>query len=187
MGQPAQPKPYFLLSFIPAVAYWLLETYSTLEIALLGGILLGVLEMLLEKKISGHVHTLSKLNLSLIVVLGVISLIAKEGIWFKLQPTLTGVGISSFLMFKRLSGHSLMFDMLKDMGQAPPLPEALYKKLELHMLIFLLVFAGFMAKVAVYDPTSTWLFWKTMGFYIAFGGFLLIELVYLRLTLKRKT
>ena len=36
----AKTKPYFLLSFIPALAYWLLETYSTLEVALIGGILL---------------------------------------------------------------------------------------------------------------------------------------------------
>ena len=187
MGQPSQTKPYFLLSFIPALAYWLLETYSTLEIALIGGILLGVVEMLLEKRISGHVHTLSKLNLSLIIVLGSISLIAKEGIWFKLQPTLTGIGISSFLIYKRVSGHSLMFDMLKDMGQVPPLPEAVYKRLELHMTLFLLIFAAFMARVAVYEATSTWLFWKTAGFYIAFGGFLVVELVYLRLTLKRKS
>ena len=47
-------KPYFLLSFLPAVAYWYLETYYTLEVALIGGILLGVIEMVLEKKFTGH-------------------------------------------------------------------------------------------------------------------------------------
>ena len=90
MNQPARKTPpYFLMSFIPAVAYWILESNFSLEIALIGGIILGVLEMIVEKKFSGHVHTLSKVNLSLIVVLGVISLIAKEGVWFKLQPTFT--------------------------------------------------------------------------------------------------
>ena len=42
MNQKAAP-PYFLLSFIPALAYWLLETYSTLEIALIGGIVAAVI------------------------------------------------------------------------------------------------------------------------------------------------
>ena len=94
-------RPYFLLSFLPAIAYWLLETYSTLEIALVGGIFLGLIEMGLEKKFTGHVHTISKLNVALIVVLGGVSLIAQEGIFFKLQPTFTGLALASFLIFKK--------------------------------------------------------------------------------------
>ena len=94
--------PYFLLSFIPAVAYWLLETYTTLEIALIGGIVLGIIEMILEKYFTGYVHTLSKVNISLIVILGVISLLAKEGVWFRLQPTFTGVGVAGFLIYKKI-------------------------------------------------------------------------------------
>jgi intracellular septation protein len=186
MKKPVGGKPYFLLSFLPALAYWLLETYSTLEVALMGGILLGIIEMIFEKYFTGHVHTLSKVNLSLIVVLGGISLLAKEGVWFRLQPTFTGIGISSFLIFKKIQGHSLLLDMLKDMGQVPPLPEVVYKMMEWHMTLFLLVFAAFMAKVAIYDSTATWLFWKTGGFYIAFGGFMLIEMFYLKFYLRTK-
>lgn len=177
--------PYFLLSFIPAVAYWFLETYFTLEIALIGGILLGVIEMLLEKKFTGHVHTLSKLNLSLVVVLGSISLLAKEGIWFKLQPTLTGLSVASFLIYKKIRGHSLMYEMMIDMKQRPPMPEQVYRLLEWHMCLFLIGFAGFMAKVAIYEETSTWLFWKTGGFYMAFGGFMVVEMIFLSWYVRR--
>lgn len=178
--------PYFLLSFIPAVAYWLLETYFTLEIALIGGILLGIIEMILEKCFTGHVHTLSKVNLSLIVVLGAISLFAKEGVWFRLQPTFTGVGVASFLILKKLQGHSLMLDMVKDMGQTPPLSEETYKTIEWHMTIFLLAFAAWMARVAIYESTARWLFWKTGGFYMAFAVFMVLEMIFLRFVLKRK-
>ena len=181
-----QGKPYFLLSFIPAVAYWLLETYFTLEIALIGGIALGILEMILEKYFTGHVHTLSKVNIALIVVLGVVSLIAKEGVWFRLQPTFTGVGVSAFLIYKKLQGHSLMLDMLKDMGQVPPLPEKVYKVMEWHMTLFLLIFAAWMARVAIYETTANWLFWKTGGFYIAFGAFMVVEMIYLRFVIGLK-
>lgn len=178
-------KPYFLLSFLPALAYWYLETYYTLEVALLGGILLGVIEMILEKKFTGHVHTLSKLNLSLIVVLGSISLIAKEGIFFKLQPTMTGIALSSFLIFKKFKNQSLMLEMLKDMKQKPPMPESVYKILEWHLCLFLLVFAFFMAWVALNETTTTWLFWKTGGFYIVFGVFMVFEMLYLQWHLRR--
>lgn len=179
-------KPYFLLSFLPALAYWYLETYYTLEVALIGGILLGVIEMLLEKKFTGHVHTLSKLNIALVVILGGVSLIAKEGIWFKLQPTFTGLSLASFLVFKKIKKQSLMVEMLKDMQQKPPLPEETYRTLEWHMCLFLIMFAGFMAFIALYESTGTWLFWKTGGFYIAFGGFMVVEMIYLRWSSRRR-
>ena len=178
-------KPYFLLSFIPAVAYWLLETYTSLEIALVGGIVLGIIEMILEKKLTGHIHTLSKLNVALIVILGGISLIAKEGLFFKLQPTFTGLAIAAFLIFKKTKKQSLMLEMLKDMKQKPPLPEEIYKVMEWHMCLFLLLFAVFMAYVAVKETTANWLFWKTGGFYLVFGGFVLVEMIYIRSLAKR--
>ena len=173
-------KPYFLLSFLPAVAYWYLETYYTLEVALIGGILLGVIEMLLEKKFTGHVHTLSKLNIALVVILGGISLIAKEGVFFKLQPTFTGLALASYLVFKKMKKQSLMVEMLSDMKQKPPLPDEIYKVMEWHMCLFLIGFAGFMAFVALKETTATWLFWKTGGFYIAFGGFMVVEMAYIQ-------
>jgi len=173
-------KPYFLLSFLPALAYWYLETYYTLEVALIGGILLGVIEMLLEKKFTGHVHTLSKLNIALVVILGVISLIAKEGVFFKLQPTFTGLALASYLVFKKIKKQSLMVEMLNDMKQKPPLPDEIYKIMEWHMCVFLIGFAGFMAFVALKESTATWLFWKTGGFYIAFGGFMIVEMAYIQ-------
>jgi intracellular septation protein len=177
--------PIFLLSFIPAVAYWLLETYSTLGWALAGGMLLGLIEMAVEKKLFGHVHTVSKLNVGLILVLGSLSLWASEGLWFKLQPTFTGAAIAAFLVFKKLKGESLMLQMLDDFKQRPPLPAELYFTLETHLCAFLVFFAVFMAHVAVNESTATWLFWKTGGFYLAFGGFMLVEYAYLRWRIKR--
>lgn len=178
-------KPYFLLSFLPALAYWFLETYYTLEIALIGGIFLGVIEMILEKKFTGHIHTLSKLNLVLIVVLGGISLLAKEGLFFKLQPTFTGIALAGFLLFKKIKNQSLMLDMLNDLKQKPPLPETVYKTMESHLCFFLFVFAGFMAWIAVNSETSTWLFWKTGGFYIAFGLFMVLEFIFIQFSVRR--
>lgn len=186
--QKQSSPPYFLLSFIPALAYWLLETYTSLEIALIGGIVLGVVEMLLEKKFSGHVHTLSKLNISLVVVLGVISLIAKEGIFFKLQPTMTGIAVSGFFVWKKMKNESLIHQMLIDMKtpENKMLPPHIYAMMEWHLCLFLLTFAGWMAYVAFNMPTGSWLFWKTGGFYIAFIPFMLVEMFFIRMKLKGK-
>lgn len=178
--------PFFLMSFIPAVAYWLLETYSTLEIALMGGIFLGVVEMVLEKKFTGHIHTLSKLNISLIVALGGISLIAKEGIWFKLQPTMTGIAVSLFFIYKKSKKESLIHQMLIDMKTPADrmLPEKIYGIMEWHLCLFLFGYALWMAWVTYNLTTSQWLFWKTGGFYLAFVPFMLIEMITIRSFLK---
>lgn len=184
MNQHASP-PYFLLSFIPALAYWILESYFTLEVALVGGMILGLLEMGFEKKFTGHVHTLSKLNVALILILGGIALVAKEGVWFKLQPTLTGLSIAGFLLYQKFRGQSLMLQMLTDMKRPVPLPSHVYKILEWHLTIFLVLFAFFMAHVAIYQSTANWLFWKTAGFYIVFAGFMFVEIFYLRWYLRR--
>ena len=73
-----------------------------------------------------------------------------------------------------------MLEMLRDMKQKPPLPEELYKIIEWHMCLFLIIFAMFMAWVALKESTASWLFWKTGGFYFAFGGFMIIEMTYIR-------
>jgi intracellular septation protein len=178
-------KPYFLLSFLPALAYWYLETYYSLEIALIGGIILSVIEMILEKKITGHVHLISKLNLILILILGMMSLIAKEGIFFKLQPTFTGLFLSSFLIFKKIKNQSLLLEMMREMNQQPLFPDDFFKKMEWHLCLFLLSFALFMTWISLFKTTAVWLFWKTGGFYMAFGGFLVVEMLYTLKYLKR--
>ncbi len=188
MQSGSSSRPYFLLSFIPAVAYWLLETYSTLEIALMGGIALGIVEMILEKKFTGHVHTLSKLNLSLIVVLGSISLIAKEGMWFKLQPTMTGISVAGFFLYKKFRNESLIYQMLVDMKTPPEriLPEEVYEMMEWHLCLFLVASAAWMAYVALNMTTAQWLFWKTGGFYATFIPFMILEMLFIRFRLKGK-
>ncbi len=105
-------KHFFLISFLPALAYWYLEENYSLEVALTGGILLSVIEMLLEKIFTKHIHTLSKFNFALILGLGSLSLLASEGIWFKLQPFFTGVVMGGYLLFRNLRGKSLITEMV---------------------------------------------------------------------------
>jgi thioredoxin-related protein len=67
-----------------------LEETQPLHIALSVGIGLAVLEVVVEKLYTGKVHTISRLNFGIIFLLGLLALFAREGVWFKLQPTMTG-------------------------------------------------------------------------------------------------
>ena len=178
-------KQLFWLSFLPAIAYWLLEEYTTLEIALIGGMCLALVECAIEKYFSGHLHAMTKMNLLLILGLGGVSYFARDGLWFKLQPFFTGYAIGGFLLWKKYRGQSLMVEMFKDWGKAPPLPPEIYQKMEFHLAAFFVIYSTWMGYVAVKLTTDQWTFWKTIGFYISFFVFMIVDMVFMRLTARR--
>lgn len=177
-------KNFFLISFIPALAYWYLEENYSLQIALIGGLALSVLEITLEKIFTKHVHSLSKMNFFLILFLGILSLIANEGIWFKLQPMFTGIVLAIVFWIKKFNGGSFLWEMSELMGNRPP--EFVIKDMEFHLSFFLGAYGLFMGWVALTLTTDQWLFYKTAGFYIAFLIFMAIEMFFTRRKLKSK-
>lgn len=179
-------KQLFWASFLPAIAYWYLEENYTLQIALAGGLLLATLEMSLEWLITKHIHTLSKFNFFLILILGGIAFAFQEGIWFKLQPFFTGLLMGGYLLYRLYKKESLMVEMMKSM-HTHPLPDEIIVHLERNMAVFLLAYGVMMAFIAVSTSTDTWLFFKTGGFYIATFIFFIVEMIYLRIKLKAKT
>lgn len=178
-------KSFFLISFLPAMAYWYLEENYPLNIALIGGLSLAALEITLEKLFTKHVHTLSKFNFLLILVLGGIALLAKEGIWFKLQPCFTGVIMGGYLFYKYLKNESLMYEIVETMNTTPP-PKAVIIFLERNLGIFMFFYGVLMAFIAVLTSTDTWLFFKTAGFYIATFVFMIGNTFYLKKMIKKK-
>jgi intracellular septation protein len=172
-------KNFFLISFIPAIAYWYLEEHYPLRIAVMGGMILALIEMSVEWLWTRHVHTLSKFNFFLIAFLGGLSLIGDEGIWFKLQPAITGLGIGGFLFYRLLKGRGLLLEMMSSMQNELP-PEFIIKGLEKHLAFLFLIYGTFMIFVATTLETSQWLFFKTIGFYIVFAFFMLFEFLWMR-------
>lgn len=167
------------------MAYWWLEENTDLQTALIGGLGLAVLEILLEKVFAGKVHQLSKLNFGLIAFLGALSLWASEGIWFKLQPTLTGVILSSWLLLGLARGKSFMEEVMRDMGRPWPLPRDMLLSFERHICAFIFCYGLFMAYWALYGTTSQWAFWKTGGQYLCFAAFGGVEVLVFRYKIKK--
>ncbi len=166
------------------MAYWYLEANYSLKIALAGGMILAVLEISIEKIFTKHIHSISKLNFFLILFLGVISFIGDEGIWFKLQPFFTGLFMGGLLIFKSIRGGSFMYEMMQAMNNPLP-PKKVVIILEKHSGFFMLIYGFFMAVVAFNLSTQQWLFFKTIGFYIAFIIFFLFEIFLMRKKMGR--
>jgi len=179
-------KNFFLLSILPALAYWYLEANYSVKIAVTGGLLLAILELSLEWIFTKHIHFISKFNFFLIGFLGGLSLLGDEGIWFKLQPCFTGIIMGGLFLFKIWRGKGIMAEMMESLNSPnrPMLPEFVLKTLEIHSGIFLMVYGTFMGGVALKASTGQWLFYKTGGFYIAFLVFMAVEIYFMRKKLK---
>lgn len=176
-------KQFFLISFLPAIAYWYLEEHYSLKIALIGGVLLAVFEIGFEKLYTKHVHSISKFNFYLISTLGAIALIGDDGIWFKLQPFFTGIFMGGYLLFRISQKSGLMLETMESMGRVIP-DKKLLTRLERDMSLFLILYGCFMAFIAFTRTTSEWTFFKTIGFYIATLIFFIFELFIIRLSKK---
>jgi intracellular septation protein len=184
---------FFLISFLPAIAYWILDAYYPVRIAVAGGLILAVLEIILEKIFSKKVHTLSKFNFFLILVLGGLSFLGEDGVWFKLSPCFTGLGVGAFLLFENRKGpgHGLLYGMLSEMQDLSkiPLPIPVYQQIffsmEMHFAFFFIGYSLLMGSVALWGTSNQWIFFKTAGQYLSFGIFGLGEMILMRWKIKR--
>lgn len=177
-------KSFFILSFIPAIAYWYLEANYPIRIAVGAGVFLAVIEVVLEIFIYKRVHTISKLNFFLITFLGGLSLIGDEGVWFRLQPCFTGIGIGSFLLYRISKGNGIMLEMMHEMNPQSTPPHYVVKTMEIHIGAFFLLYGTFMGFVSFLGTTNQWIFFKTLGFYAIFAVFSLFEVIWIRRKVK---
>ena len=178
-------KMFFILSFIPSIAYWYLESHYSLTIALIGGVGLAIVELLIEWIFTRHLHSLSKFNFFLLTFLAILSFLGDEGIWFKMQPALSSFGVASFLSFKLWRGTGLFEEMVKSMPAQKSLPIPLLRQLELHLVILMVIYGSWMAIISAFYSTDLWIFYKTIGGYLFLLAFFIFEMIYMRIRVRK--
>jgi intracellular septation protein len=70
--------------------------------------------------------------------------------------------------------------MMKEMNPSKAPPAHIIKQLEAHLAYFLMVYGIFMGALALWGTTSHWTFFKTVGFYIIFFVFFIVEMFIMR-------
>ncbi len=178
-------KNFFLLSFFPALVYWYLENNYSFKVAITGGLICAIVELLLEKKFTGHLHQMSKLNFYLIIFLGFLSFLGEEGFWFKLQPAITGVVIGVYLLWKVKYSDGLFYEMIVSFNEKKVPPKEIINTMEYHSSFLFISYGVFMGFIAYLTTTETWLFFKTIGFYIIFILFMGIEVIIIRFKINK--
>ena len=176
--KPKKSNNFFLISFLPAILYWYLESQYPVKTALIGGIALSVAEILFEKFYSGHVHQLSKFNFFLIITLGGFSLMEEDGIWFKLQPSLSLWAVAVYMGLKLKKGSGFFKEMMLEMRpDAVHPPDFIMKSMERNMVIMFGCYGVLMGVLAIWFPTSIWVFFKTAGLFVVMGIFMVIQMM----------
>ena len=178
-------KNFFLISFLPALVYWYLEENYPVKIAAAAGVGLALLEIFAEKIFLKHVHKISIFNFFLLFILGGLSVFADGGIWFKLQPGFTGVLIGGLLLSSKFRHKSFFKEMMLDMKMKQTPPEWVMETMEFQSGLFFFLYGVGMFFIAILAETSTWLFFKTLGFYLCFFVFMFFEILYLRHLMKK--
>lgn len=176
--RPKKTNNFFLISFLPAILYWYLETKYPVKIALMGGIALSIGEIVLERVFTGHIHQLSKFNFFLVVFLGGFSLMEENGIWFKLQPTFSLWAVAAYMGVKLKKGAGFLQEMMREMKPEAKLPPAaILQSMERNMVLLFFFYGLLMGVLALWFPTSLWAFFKSAGLFIVMGIFMVFQTI----------
>lgn len=177
---------------LPILVFTVVEAKMGTLPALIAGMVWGALETSYEWIRYRKVEAATWIGNGLILVLGTVSLLTSDGIWFKLQPTLIESAIAIVLMGSVAVRKPLLLLMLKAKGMpenlAPEVRPAFEKALTLMTLrvaLFFLIHAVLTTYVAFYGSTMAWALLKGVGFTGTFIAYVFIESLILRKKLQK--
>lgn len=179
---------FFFGGLLPVVAFSVIEEkYGPLWGAA-AGMIFGVGEVIWEKVNTGTVSRITLGGNALILLLGAVSIFAQEGIWFKLQPAIMEFVFGLVLMGSVLVGKPLLVVMAAKQGR--PLPEPMVAPMTgitFRLGVFFLVQAALATWAALHWSTAAWAFLKGVGLIVFLFGYMAIEMIRLRLRMKRSS
>jgi len=136
-----------------------------------------IFELIKNRKVS----TMTWVGNGLLLMLGGISLLSSEGLWFKLQPALMEGAFALALWGSCLVRKPLLVVMAEKQGQK--FPDEVKKKLvgvTWRTGLFLAIHAGLATWAALAWSSTNWALLKGIGFTVSFIIYLGLEVFYLR-------
>lgn len=188
--QPAAPKQQALAlifgGLLPVIAFTVIEDQYGVVAGLLAGMFFGLGEVIYELLKHRKVSAMTWAGNGLLILLGGISLISDDGIWFKLQPALFEFAFGAVLLGSSLMKKPFLLMMLEK--QNPNLPEAVkdkFKGVNLRTSFFFFFHAILATYAAFYWSTWAWAFLKGVGLMGSFVVYLAAEIIFIRRSLQK--
>jgi intracellular septation protein len=185
----AQLRSLLVGGLLPVIAFSVIEDrYGTIA-GLIAGMVFGVGEIIYERLTLGKVDVFTWAGNGMLLVLGGVSLVTNEGIWFKLQPSILEGLTALLLCGSTLIGKPLMVTMLKKQlraqtGQSEvhfPEPVAgLLGGVTFRFGVFFGLHAALAAWAAVHWSTAAWAALKGIGFTLSLIVYGVVETGLLR-------
>jgi intracellular septation protein len=177
---------FFFGGLLPVIAFSVIEEKYGVIAGLIAGMVFGVGEILYELIKNRQVSTMTWVGNGLLLVLGAVSLISSEGLWFKLQPALMEGAFALALWGSCIIKKPLLVVMAEKQGQV--FPEEVKKKffgITWRTGFFFAIHAGLATWAAMDWSTTNWALLKGIGFTVSFIIYLGIEVFYMRHSLAK--
>lgn len=172
---------------LPVIAFTVIEEKYGIIAGLIAGMIFGVGEIIYELIRYGKVSTMTWVGNALLLVLGGVSLISSDGIWFKLQPAIIELGMFGFLFVTWLLKKPFLVLIIEK--QNPSAPDFIKERLSgmtLRLSFFMLAHAVIATWAAFYWSTEAWALLKGIGLTVSMIVYLAAEILYTRYQLNKK-
>lgn len=188
LGSPkSQAMGLFVAGILPVIAFTIIEEYYGTIAGLIAGMVFGVGEICWELYKHKKVQKITWIGNGMLLVLGGISLISSEGIWFKLQPALMEGLFALFCWGSLLFGKPLIVYLAEQQGQQfPPIIKDKMWGVTLRTGLFFAMHTVLAVWAAVSWSTTNWALLKGVGLTVSFIVYLGFEGLWLRQSILKE-
>ncbi|WP_246845868.1 inner membrane-spanning protein YciB [Bdellovibrio sp. ZAP7] len=171
----------FFAGLLPVIAFTVIEDqYGTIA-GLIAGMVFGVGEICFELYKHKKVQKITWIGNGLLLVLGGVSLISDEGIWFKMQPAIMEAAFAIALWVSWFIKKPLIVVLAEQQGQK--LPEFMKTRMSgmtFRMGIFFAAHAVLATWAALHWSSNAWALLKGVGLTVSLIVYMLLEVLYIR-------
>ncbi|MEK2646099.1 inner membrane-spanning protein YciB [Bdellovibrio sp. BCCA] len=184
----AQAASLFFAGLLPVIAFTLIEEYYGTVAGLIAGMVFGVGEISWELYKYKKVQKLTWFGNGMLFILGGISLISSEGLWFKLQPALMEGFFALILWGSVIMKKPLFVYLAEQQGhQFPDIVKTRMNGITIRSGFFFAIHTGLAVWAALAWSTTAWALLKGIGLTVSFILYLIMEGFLLRrAVLKQK-
>jgi Isopentenyldiphosphate isomerase len=178
-----------LPGFIPLFAFIIADEIWGTTVGLVVAIISGIVELsyywIKDRKFDKFIL----LDTLLIIILGVISIILDNDVFFKIKPALIGALMCAILGVSVFTPSNILLNMSKRYMKGVEFNDQQYLMLKKNMKVMFWLFSGYTALVFYsvwFMSKEAWAFISGGLFYILFGVYFVLELVKTRFLKKKE-
>lgn len=176
----------FFGGILPVIAFTLIEDQYGPVWGTIAGMIFGGGEIIFEKWRYQQVSKMTWIGNAMILVLGGISIISQDGIWFKLQPALFEAAFALILWGSLFTKKPLLAMMAEKQGtKIEPTIYPLLKGMTFRLGLFFAIHTLLATWAALHWSTTAWAMLKGFGLMGSFFIYLIVEILWIRIQIKK--